>query len=147
MSTVSLYHNDRVDGGKRTGLEINGQRAFEQYVPGGEERDPAIRWYLDVDLPAAKTPMNRRESALWLRTHHRQIEEVVTQAKKELGAGYDADGLPWLFNWESPEGVIQLKVSAQRRYSAQNIAHYLDEFLRKDWKSFLKQARSIAVET
>ncbi len=36
MSTIAYYKNARYDGGIRTGLDIDDERAFQSFVPGGE---------------------------------------------------------------------------------------------------------------
>ena len=74
MAEVSFFHNERDDNGTRTGLNVNGRRALEQFVPGDGEPDPSLRWYVDAVISTKSPPKTQTAAAVWLAKHSAQLK-------------------------------------------------------------------------
>lgn len=56
MTEIAFFINARQDGGLRTGIDVNGETIWHHFIPGPEDADPALLWWVDVtckgDLPS-----------------------------------------------------------------------------------------------
>lgn len=141
MSDVTFFHNERVDDARRTGLTVNGSRALEHYVAGSEERDPSLRWYVDVIFYTGAPPAASAAGA-WLVAHADTIRDALTDAADRLTAGVDADGAPWSFERPGPDGPVRVSLSALRSETGHGVGLKVRRLLDGDFESLLGAARS-----
>lgn len=136
MPTVTFFHNERADDALRTGLYVDDARAFERFVPGGDEYDPSLRWYVDVGVPVAEAPETQTAAAEWLAEHADSLRVALDVAAERLHAGIDSDGGPWSFDVDTPDGTTRVTVSAQRRASAKHLGERLRELIDRHLPAF-----------
>lgn len=122
MADVTFYHHERADNGQRTGLTVDGLRALERFIPGSEERDPTLRWYVDATCTTDETLLTQHDAFSWWATHSDVIRQSLKMAAHMLDSGIDMDSLPWRFEFPSTDGPVRLSVSAMRRFDAIDIA-------------------------
>jgi len=139
MSIVTFFHHERGDDATRTGLTVDGRRGLEQFTPGGEEYDPAIRWFVDVNVPEVSPPSTRAELAVWLTCHHETIKSALVSAEERLAAGFDSMEGPWTFDMATPGGPVRVAISAQRRYDGAQIGNHLRVLLERIWPAFVRE--------
>jgi hypothetical protein len=140
MAKMTLYRQTRVDGGVRTGLELDGLSALESFVPGSEDRDPVLLWFLDLRMRGdALNFGDMEEGRDWLLQHADAVTQVLNEAADRLASGMDRDYLPW--NWETslPDDVrVQVYVMAVHRLTAQRVGEYVRQFA-QTWQEALQQ--------
>jgi len=56
VSSVKFFRQKRFDGGIRMGVSVGQDLVLHHFVPGSDEDDPALEWYVDVELKAAGIP-------------------------------------------------------------------------------------------
>ena len=134
MADVQFYHQERVDGGRRSGVTVDGDAVLHGFVEGSEVRNPALTWYADVTL-STPTPPRDATSLAWLLGHAAEIRAALDDAAEQLGTGIDVDVTPWEFETAGPEGPIRVSVSAMRRFTARNISQKLRWLASADWNA------------
>jgi hypothetical protein len=122
MSDVTFYHSERADGGQRTGLLIDGDRALERFVPGSEESDPRLLWSIDVTVPVSDAPATQEAAADWMGQHHTDFKRILERTAEEIEAGIDVDTLGWIWEDQRAEPPFRVSISAVRRFAALDIA-------------------------
>ena len=138
MTTVTFYHQERVDGGVRTGLEVDGYTLLEEFRGGPGERDPALLWYVDVRCEGSVPPFQTADDVRqWLRGAAPGLRDALLLAATHLAAGVDVELAPW--EWTAPNPVAGLParvvVSAQRRVAALDMAARLRRLAGQDWEA------------
>jgi len=48
VTEIAFFINARQDGGLRTGIDVNGETIWHHFIPGPEDADPALLWWVDV---------------------------------------------------------------------------------------------------
>jgi hypothetical protein len=133
MAEVTFYHQERVDGGRRSGVTVDGETVLHGFIPGSnDDYDPALEWYVDVSLTTANPPT--QTSALgWLNDRKPEIEQALAETAEVLSTGIDADSMPAEFERNGTDGRIRVTVSAMRRLVGRRVGEKLLEFARMDW--------------
>ena len=139
MKTINFYRQARVDGGMRTGVEIDRETVLERFERGNKEEDSALLWFVDVRCSGGNLPGETEAAREWLLEKAPIIQAGMRQVASELGAGIDfcAPILRKIPN--VGKGVtVGICCSAIRRLHARDIAKALDE-ISAHWKELLKQ--------
>ncbi|HET6572945.1 MAG TPA: hypothetical protein VFG68_05030 [Fimbriiglobus sp.] len=121
MAEVTLYYQERADGGRRSGLYVDGSPALGVFVEGGEESDPALLWYLDLVWETDTPPTSQEAARAWLADRADDIRAVLEQTADELEVGIDVDLIPWRREWQTGRGPVCIAVSAMRRFAAVDV--------------------------
>ena len=132
MADVTFYHQVRVDGGRRSGISVDGLSILHGFIPGDEEYDPALEWYVDVTLVTARPPSEANALA-WLIAHAVEFRQVLKEDADLLSTGIDANSMPAEFARPGAEGPIRVTVSAMRRLIGRQIGEKLQHFAEMDW--------------
>lgn len=122
MAEVTFYHQERVDGGHRSGLDVDGESALQRFVPGGEDSNPALVWYVDVVFTTDAPPPTQEEALVWIEQHEPDVAEALQAAAESLSCGIDTDYAPWRYDFPGRFGSVRVSVSAIRRVAAVEIA-------------------------
>jgi hypothetical protein len=134
MADVQFFHQERVDGGRRSGVSVDGTTVFHAFIPGSEEYDPALEWYADVTLPTQDPPSESTVRS-WLAANGQVIRDALLAAAGQLECGLDDSAMPWVgtvtVTW--PEGQPRVSVSAVRRVSARHVGEKLRWLASQDW--------------
>jgi hypothetical protein len=128
MSELTFYRQKRVDGGIRTGIDLDGASICEDFEPGEAERDPALRWYVDLRCSGDGLPGDADSAREWLLEHDAMIREGFSRYAEELAAGSDQDDYPlqWSgFQALPPKVRMSIACSAIRRVDARELNHVL----------------------
>jgi hypothetical protein len=131
MAEVTFYHQERVDGGRRSGLNVDGTSVLHGFIPGGTDRDPALAWYVDVTF-TTPTPPTQATALTWLASHAADIRQSLTEAADALSVGIDVDSMPAEFGRNGAEGPILLTVSAMRRLTGRHVGEKLQHLAEMD---------------
>ena len=89
MKTIDFYRQARVDGGERTGVEVNGETVLEQFEPGDKEEDAALLWFVDVRCAGDSLPGEAESVREWLLEKGSIIQTRLREIANELPAGID----------------------------------------------------------
>lgn len=139
MPTVTFFHHERADDGRRTGLTADGFRALERYVPGDEEYDPVLKWVVEVKVPVDEEIETRTAAADWLSAHGDAIQAALVGAADRLYAGVDSDWSPWEVEVGTPDGPVRVAVHARLHTDGHQMGRHLRTVLQRDWPAFREQ--------
>ncbi len=144
MRTVTLYRQARVDGGVRTGAEVDGRTVFMHFVPGDDDEDSALLWFIDVQISADNVPSRLELLQQWLVQHDGPVRAVLQEMADDLSLGIDTDG--WPFSRSKQFGALLVKVScsAVRRLESREIALHLRD-IAAHWQSYTSQLEAVPV--
>jgi hypothetical protein len=141
MKSLTFYHQKRLDGGIRTGVELDGERILECFEPGSPLEDPKLLWWIDVRCSQKTWPSEPEEVRAWLLENAQRIEGGLSVFAAELGAGID-------INWPAKHVVssrtglkIEIFCSAMRRVGGREIQAELSN-LAKNWQTIIAQLPS-----
>jgi hypothetical protein len=139
MKTINFYRQVRVDGGKRTGVEIDGETALERFERGNEGEDAALLWFVDVRCSGRNLPNAAEPAREWLLKMAPAIQNGLREVANELRAGIDFTAPVSREIPNIEQGLtVQIFCSAIRRLHALDIARSLDE-ISSHWQEFLNQ--------
>jgi hypothetical protein len=136
LSGLTFYRQKRVDGGIRTGVELDQTTILERFEIEEEEHDPALLWYVDVRCKGPGVPTDPESAEQWLLSTGEIIERGLAEFADHLRpAGADKNDYPLIWS-EFPEvndGVVRtIACSAVRRIESRQLAEILDD-VRVHW--------------
>jgi hypothetical protein len=133
MSDVQFFHQVRFDGGRRSGVTVDGHTVMHGFVTGNEqEYDPALEWYADVTLASGEPPTDVTARA-WLETDGGGvIRQALRAAADRLECGIDS-GMPWEAEFPAPAGPARVSVSAVRRLTGREVGTRLRALAAEPW--------------
>jgi hypothetical protein len=139
MKTINFYRQERVDGAKRTGIEIDGETVLGRFERTNEPEDSALLWFVDIRCSGGKLPNKAEAARQWLLKKAPMIQKELGNVANELKAGIDFSAP---ISREIPnvgKGITaKICCSAIRRFEALEIAKVLNE-INSHWKEFLKK--------
>ena len=129
MSTIWYYKNARFDGGIRTGLDVNDDRAFQHFIPGNEPEDASLEWFVDVMCAGEDLPSEPEAARGWMLDHVAAIRDGLEGVAERLSAGIDELSMPFVRSWadENIGAKFRIRCSAIRRLPGLDIAARLHE--------------------
>lgn len=149
MNRILLFKNIRQDGGIRFGFDVNGVTLFEHFEEGNSEFDPALVWFLDVEIeyegpPPGPLPQDWRT---WFLSLASEINRGLDELADRLELGIDNDWLPFRhestiafsFLGQNIPAKIRIKGSAQKRIRNTEVAEQIRQ-TRRSWVNDLTQA-------
>jgi hypothetical protein len=129
MPTINFYRQGRQDGGLRTGIEINRNPLFGRFEEGQEDYDPALSWFIDLEIQGDSIPDRPEEGRRWLVEHAKEIREALISLADEMRAGVDVDVWPLrkavISESRGKDYRAQITCSAVRRFEGQHLAEQL----------------------
>mgnify|MGYP005867575247 CR=1 FL=1 len=135
MAEVILFHQERADGGRRSGLVVDGETVLHGFLPGADEHDPALVWYVDVSL-ATSAPPTPTNALSWLDHHEDEIRNSLTRVADALNLGIDSYSMPAEFTYPGTDGTVRVTVSAMRHVTGRQIGEKLRQFATAGWAQF-----------
>src|ERR1051325_5994747 len=139
MKTMNFYRQARVDGGRRTGIEIDGETVLERFEPGKKTEDSALLWFVDIRCSGANLPDGAEAARAWFLKIAPIIQKGVRNLADELRAGIDFSAPISRKIPNVGKGItVEICCSAIRRLEALDIAKALEE-VSSDWSEFLRQ--------
>jgi hypothetical protein len=94
MRKLTWYRQKRIDGGIRTGVDVDGTTLFHQFENESTEPDPALLWYVDLRCEGARLPHSASNLRQWLLDQSDIITQAFSSLAHELRAGVDVDYWP-----------------------------------------------------
>jgi hypothetical protein len=92
MPQITFYHQERVDGAIRTGLDCDGSTILERFEPGSPEWDSALLWFVDVRLTGESLPTGSPEEVReWLSHLESAIAQGLYRVADEISVGIDKE--------------------------------------------------------
>jgi hypothetical protein len=140
MNSLTYYRQKRVDGGLRSGIELNGESVGSDFVEGAADRDPGLLWYLDIRCRGRALPKTDGDAIQWFIDYADIIEDALKDASKKFIAGIDADAWPVQIPITAlPKGVQgDIVCSSMRRVTGHDLASVL-KFTATHWKRLIRQ--------
>ncbi len=93
MSSIVFFRQARMDGGIRTGIDVDGA-GWEYYEGGSEEYDPALIWYVDLRAQGDHLPGSLEDARQWLLDQESLVNATYQQLVERLEVGMDPDVWP-----------------------------------------------------
>ncbi len=145
MDTLTFYHQVRQDHGRRTGIEFAGRELLQAFE-AGEDRDPALLWYVDIDCVGKNLPDNPDDARNWFLANRKFfVDQLLRVAEDQLDAGFDVELRPFRVKVPGPGGItVRIGISAVRRLVAREMAKNVRS-LARNWPSLLKQLAPLSV--
>ena len=139
MKTINFYRQMRVDGGKRTGIEIDGETVLGRFERATKPEDAALLWFVDIRCSGGNLPNEAEAAREWLLNKSLLIQDGMRDLANKLRAGIDFSA-PIEQPIPNAEKGTHIKIfcSAARRPEALAIAKALDE-ISSHWKEFLNK--------
>jgi hypothetical protein len=141
MPNLTFYRQARIDGGIRTGIELDEDTVFEHFEEGGPEPDPTLLWYVELRCQGPGLPDDPREARTWLIDHEEVICDGFSRCASEFEAGRDIDAYPLLWSKFSrvPAGVeMTIACATNRRNWAISLPLLLKD-IELHWRERLQQ--------
>jgi hypothetical protein len=134
--TLSFYKHVRIDGGVRTGIDIDGVSAFHLFrsaVPYDDE-DPVLDWYVSIDCSGDELPAEPEPAREWFLRNAPAIRHALREVAEELRAGIDKRSNPVVraMPGVAPGVETSVRCWALRRVRGEEIADCLRQ-LADDW--------------
>ncbi len=145
MSELTFYRQRRMDGGLRTGIDVDGELAFGLFEEGTQDNDPRLRWFVDLRCEGQKLPHSPRGARKWLLDHGDAIGEGFVLFAEEMRVGIDLDivSLAWDRFPNAPKDVtMKIVLSAIRRVDAREMAGVVHE-TGLHWKDLIRGLKPI----
>ena len=129
MPTIWYYKNVRVDGGVRTGIDIDGDRVYHRFVAGDEDETPVLKWFVDVQCTGDSLPTEPESARDWLLANLEAIRGELSRVAEQLVVGLDELSWPYMHSSKLADEDVDLRVrcSAIRRLDGLQIAERLRE--------------------
>lgn len=130
MSELIFYRQARIDGGLRTGIELDGEMLAERFENESSEPDPILIWYVELRCAGSGIPDTSAEAYRWLVDHSSTISEGFKKCAVETNVGVDPDIYPaqWGgFESTPPDTRWVIAYSALRRIDSRQMNQILAE--------------------
>jgi hypothetical protein len=138
MASVTFFRQQRVDGGIRTGIDFEGITLLESFTPGGDEDDPVLLWYVDVQLEGVIPVRSPEHLRRWLSELTGTLQPFLDRVADEMDAGADGEW-PVRRSFDLNAGDLRLTVSATgvRRLAARQLGERVREIGQR-WREFVE---------
>ncbi len=123
MYKISFYRQGRRDGGVRVGIEVDGETILARFEKGGEEEDPILSWFLDVDSEADDVPSDIEGVRDFFLAEAPSIKAGLENLAREIEVGLDVDSWPVrvAFEGNSPARNFRATCFSNRRAEARRM--------------------------
>jgi hypothetical protein len=145
MSKLVFYRQRRMDEGTRTGIDLDGELVFGLYEEGEAEKDPALRWFVDLRCEGSSLPRTPRGAKKWLIERGAAIADGFKRYAEIIRAGIDPDiySLSWNDFVDVPKGIqLELVLSAIRRVDALEMSTVLRD-IGSRWPEIMQGLRPV----
>lgn len=145
MPQLTYYRQARIDGGVRTGIDVDGSTVLARYEPGTDEHDPSLKWYVDVRCDGPALPTDGEAARRWLVENTNLIKDELLSVGRQIELGFDAETRPFERRVASPpEGTtIVIVASAQQRTLGRDMSSTLQR-LSDEWEASLRDLEPLA---
>ncbi len=140
MPTLVFYRQARVDGGIRTGIDVNGDSVWQSFEPGNGDPDPALLWYVDLRCTGDTLPTDPEGVRRWFGDGGSAIKAAFRELADKLRVGFDDELWPYQFAVPTAAGEPSMKIvcSAIRGLEPGTLGKVLQE-TGENWERLLEQ--------
>ena len=140
MPKLNFFRQARVDGGIRTGIDIDGTTGIDRLERGTGEDDPALTWFVDLRCDGESVPTKLEEARQWLLDHKALVREAYVAFGKKLEVGMDPDVVPLQCEFpNAPPGVRMTTVcSSTGTIPARQMSETVKD-IAEHWEQYLNQ--------
>lgn len=145
MSKVVFYRQLRMDGGYRTGLEVDGETVYGLFEEGQTDDNPRLRWFVDLRCEGPKLPKSAPRARAWLLKNSPTIIDGFARCSQEVRAGIDPDPytIPWADFKDVPKDVkMSIVLTAARRADAIGMAEVL-AYIGSNWERLVRMLKPV----
>jgi hypothetical protein len=146
MPKIRFYRQQRYDGGVRTGFGVEDQPLLEAYETGSAESDPALTWYVDIELEGKNLPHDVEAARGWIIDNGQSIISCLRSLAERLAIGLDdTTQWPYLIAIDGlPRGVRgDVRISAVRGLAEGELAQRLNQ-LAAEWTATIRRLAPMA---
>lgn len=144
MTKLTFFHHKRKDGAVRSGVELDDELLLQKYIPGAEERDSALLWYVDVrcTVEGSAVTANAGSARMFFERIGEPVEQALQDCAEELAVGLDSEVWPLRKAIKNlPAGIRgEVVCSAMRRVADGELSQLLRE-LASNWIANLNELR------
>lgn len=143
MPKLVFYRQCRVDGGIRTGIDVDGAIAYGLFEEGDSDDNPRLRWFVDLRCEGPRLPKSDQAARKWFLDHAEIIKDGFARCAEEIRAGIDPEQSPFFWSdfADVPTGVsMKIVVAAVRRQDAIEMAGIMRE-IGSSWERFVRQLK------
>jgi hypothetical protein len=140
MPKLTFYRQQRIDGGIRTGIELDGETIYGLFEEGEEEVDPRLVWYVDLRCEGPRLPQTTRGARKWLLDQAPMISDGFVRCAREIRAGIDPDIYPLFWDKfpDAPSGTrLKIALCAVRRVAAIEMSGVVAE-IGSHWTEYVR---------
>ncbi|MGZ3316278.1 MAG: hypothetical protein ACXU95_03155 [Isosphaeraceae bacterium] len=145
MSKVVFYRQLRMDGGYRTGLEVDEETVYGLFEEGQTDDDPRLRWFVDLRCVGSKLAKSARLARAWLLKNSPTILDGFARCSQEVRAGIDPDlyAISWADFKDVPEDIqMTIVFTAARRADAIGMAEVL-AYIGSNWERLVRMLKPV----
>lgn len=129
MAEVSIYCQQRRDGGMRFGVAVDKATLLHFFRPASLEPDPALDWWIDIVVVSSSLPSHPDSLREWLLANIGALKKAIEATAQKLASGVDTGMEPFQSEYKSgPDLSFQMYVSAVRALAGRQIAERLRDF-------------------
>lgn len=145
MSKVVFYRQLRMDGGYRTGLEVDEETVYGLFEEGQTDDDPRLRWFVDLRCVGSKLAKSAHLARAWLLKNSPTILDGFARCSQEVRAGIDPDlyAISWADFKDVPEDIqMTIVFTAARRADAIGMAEVL-AYIGSNWERVVRMLKPV----
>jgi hypothetical protein len=138
---LTYYRQMRVDGGIRTGIEIDGDTVASRFEETeGTIIDPALLWYVDVRCEGVAIPRDPSDAWRWLLDNASNFKQALRDAASDLVAGVDTGAWPALIPIKKLPAKVRgvIAFSSMKRISGHDLSHVLNS-IATGWEHSIRE--------
>src|SRR5208337_3106248 len=145
MSKVVFYRQLRMDGGYRTGLEVDEETGYGLFEEAETDDDPRLRWFVDLRCVGPKLPKSARFARARLLKNSPMIVDGFARCSQEVRAGSDPGlyAISWAEFKHAPEDVqMRIVLTAARRADAIGMPEVL-AYIGSNWERLVRMLKPV----
>jgi hypothetical protein len=128
MQKLTFFRQKRVDGGIRTGVDLDSNLLLQEFTRGSKNYDPALLWFVDIEFQGTRLPREPEAARKWLVLQGDAVRNILEKLGRSVEAGLDADWPAKTTPVRLPDGTrVSAACSAVRRVEARRIGEVLQE--------------------
>lgn len=129
VAKLVFFRQARIDGGVRTGVDLDETSLLHDFERGGDDDDPSLIWYIDIEFSGDDLPTRPDAARHWLLERAPQVSAALDQLADDLAAGIDFGSWPVRRTIANGFGGASATIScsAVRRIDCREIADHLIE--------------------
>ncbi|HVS69814.1 MAG TPA: hypothetical protein VHQ47_01005 [Phycisphaerae bacterium] len=146
MPKLVLYQQKRVDGGVRTGIELDDATIASRFDEGRGPPEPALLWYVDIRCEGRRIPSDPSHAIAWLLKNADAFTTALDDGARKFNTGIDGNAWPLRLPVQGlPSGTHgEIACSSMRRVSGRELTRVLHT-LSNSWDELIRSVETARV--